>query len=412
MRPSTYISVAIALAACLAVYFLQRNRIAGLEEQIQSLQSGGIVVSVPGSLSALPDQNEPSAGSNGDPSSETEDIPTAEDLRALWPQALDMSDLTAAASAIPKLVEAVEHCSAAQLIEIADVLIGEKQHRSDRLIAKLLVILAAEEDPANALTFWDEHHQSIDQQEFVRSSILAQLAKHDMAMAREKIDRAAIDDNDLRRGRIAVAQELLKTDPDAGLAILAKGAHCDPCVILGGLAHGFFDSGVAVRVAARDPMVAEKLWEKVSRLDPGTERSILLHGLFETEALERGREGVSQAFDRLDNLEGEERDNLLSRICFDLSYSDTPGAIELCRDYSSSDVTRDKYVTRTFTRWIKREVDAASSWLRDQPSSNERDQLITHLVENIGSSDRGAALDWANEIGDEDLRASTIARLE
>ena len=408
MRKSTYLSAAIATVACLLVFLWQNQRISALEARSKKLQS---------ETTSLGRQGESAPEKNPAPVDEQEstsaDTITAAELRALWPEGIDINDFAAVANVMPKLTEAVADCTSAQLLEIAGTLVEENHRRSDRLITKLLLIIVGEEDPAGALSFWDEHHQSIDQQqELVRSALLAKLAKTDLPLAIEKIDRAALHANDLRRCRIAVSQELLKSDISAGLGILAQGTYCDPCTILGGLAHGFYNSGNAFRIAAREPGVAEKLWSRVNQMDNGSERQILTEGMLEFEAVERGSKGVSEAFAKIENLEQNEHERLLFNTSLNTRYADPAGTIELFRKHSTTDKFRNDKVADIFKSWLKKKPREAGAWLREDAPSANRDQLIAKLAAQLSTSAPEEAIDWAQEISDKTLRKRTIRKLK
>lgn len=193
--------------------------------------------------------------------------------------------------------------------------------------------------------------------------------------------------------------------------LLSKGARCNPRMILNGLGHGFYDSGTAVQVAARDPQVAAKLWREMNQLESGKERNILLVGLMEKEVYERGTAGVVDAFARLENSTAAERDNVLQYISNHLRAEDPQGTIDLLRKHGS-DERRRRWVVSTFEHWAKKESGEASAWLSQQPASPERDQLIVKLSDQINTADPAAAIRWARDIGDEQLRAKTVKKIE
>ena len=81
--------------------------------------------------------------------------------------------------------------------------------------------------------------------------------------------------------------------------------------------------------------------------------------------------------------------------------------------YPEEGVSSDapEWIVGTFERWAKKHTGEASDWLKQQPASTNRDQMIVKLTDQLGKWDPAGALEWAEEIGDEKLRSKTVEKV-
>lgn len=66
--------------------------------------------------------------------------------------------------------------------------------------------------------------------------------------------------------------------------------------------------------------------------------------------------------------------------------------------------TRTAALRSTLVNWLKKEPEAASTWVRDLPPGAYRDTAITTLVQTIAPGDPEAALRWAESLHEPGLR--------
>ena len=150
----------------------------------------------------------------------------------------------------------------------------------------------------------------------------------------------------------------------------------------------------------------------MNQIDNGRERQVLTEGLLEVEAFERGSTGVAELFAKIENLEGKEHERLLFNTSVNTMYDDPAGTIELFREHAPTEEFRTTKIVNVFKKWAKDDRAAAGGWLKEQPVSDERDLMIIQLIENLPKGQSSAASEWAREIGDEDLRAATLGKIE
>ena len=68
-------------------------------------------------------------------------------------------------------------------------------------------------------------------------------------------------------------------------------------------------------------------------------------------------------------------------------------------------------VSKAFGDYLRSDFDAAGAWLASQPADRRNDGAVQQFALEAARYDREAALLWANEIGNERLRAATLAKL-
>ena len=241
--------------------------------------------------------------------------------------------------------------------------------------------------------------------------MLSKLAQRDPALALAKIEREELHRRDLSHCRLAVAQQLLRSDVTTALELLEKVYGTGWGYPLEGVMQAAYDTDSGVAVAAREPQVAANLWREVNQREPGAQRSILFEGLMKIEALQGGVETVTDAFSRIENSSEGERDRVIKKTAPLLSSGDPDGTIGLIRAYASDDY-QSVAVTNVFREWLSKDLGAAGEWLGNEPFSQERDEMVVHFARKVATVDPTSALAWVRKIRDDELRANTMKRVE
>ena len=132
-----------------------------------------------------------------------------------------------------------------------------------------------------------------------------------------------------------------------------------------------------------------------------------------TAALFRGGvEAVGEAFDRIKNFSGPERDQLVAKLLQgSLVLLDPPGTIELVQA-QTTDRHRGEAMREAIVSWTGADFNARGRWLGEQPPSPERDKMIEGFAQTVSQLDPAAAATWAAEIADEQLRTKTLEAIK
>jgi hypothetical protein len=293
-------------------------------------------------------------------------------------------------------------------LQLAKGLSGSK---TDVFLQKLVLILASEDDPEGALEIWDNSYQNVRRAENVRASILAQLAKRDPRRALAKLERVGLENRGQSLCRLAVAQELLRHgDINAGLELMGKVGLTGAGYPLNGVLSASYDADVGIMTATSDPKLEAALWRAANERPAGRERSIVLTGLMKREAQRGGIEAVEQAFASVENFGDEERNATIGTILSPHASGGEVEKVEFVREHATGEY-RSKTVNKIVSAWIHRDINAAGTWLGEQPPSPDHDQWIVEFTHSIHPIEPDAAAVWVDEIGDAELRARTAKLL-
>jgi hypothetical protein len=306
------------------------------------------------------------------------------------------------------LLRLVEQCSGAQIAELAGTASAEALEEEDRqerevarLIRDVLFDIIALTEPSKAVDLWiDKGNGDLP------PSLVGALAKIDPPRAAELLSTHCGDGNVRERCNIAVAQNLLRVDLEAGLATIMNSYGPGGQFPYHGIVNTSYGKATAIVSASRDPQLRGQLLEIANQDPPHPARSVILEGLFDRAVFEGGADRAGDFLQEIETLSGEEGIKLIGRP--NLPASDS---LRLLSNQPASEL-RNKALRDLAGGWANIEVNQAGRWLGEQPPSPERDQMIAGFFDQIVWFDLESAEAWVGEIENEGLREERRALVE
>jgi|GEM_PF-2493034 len=110
------------------------------------------------------------------------------------------------------------------------------------------------------------------------------------------------------------------------------------------------------------------------------------------------------------SLEGETRQKALNDAFNTWSRKEPESAMQWAMQLPDEDSSRKQLLAQSVRAWSAVDLDGAAQWINAQPSSPERDNIISQFVGQASMEDPSGALVWAQQISDEKTRVRSQKR--
>ncbi len=310
----------------------------------------------------------------------------AEEIAALVANLGDMRrDPSGLIRLLPKLLPIVDSLSAGEMIEVARSLDSSEQADGTSAARMILLLLAAEDDPERILK-----DDALLKDPGVLQGVMGALARRNPHKARKWLEKLSLPESARQRLDQVVFLQTLRSDVPSGIAYLRENRE-----IVNNSPHLFAPESLATQL-----MTASDLPENAD-----IRRELVALVLRSADA-KGGVNATRKEAERF-RVASEDLVNF-----FQSSYRKS-GSEDLLTWMSDSLSMSDqlKVIPNALGRWASQDYNAAGKWLGEMAASSAKDEAIRSYAHAVIDLDPEAAMVWATEIQNEEMRKGAAAYL-